>query len=507
MKKTKTNPKALGATEKIRPMGPVLGGKEKRPSPNKFVGCSAEVDLEDKDILDELAEPVGLSKSLMPLKTLNKDKGAGLVLRSGYVLTGEWHYLLRAQASSLDLATYQSIRIRMAGSCEGYKYATAIEFPLVKDIPIVKRIVRLLKPDLDEYAIKLTSSPYKKFEGSKQEVLKQLTEFDQELGVKQAPVQSAVMSYWRSNELQEGAGAAPRFGKISELNSRMGAGLILANDQVIVGSSHYSLQSFADSQVEGRDCKDAYLANGAVRIRLQGSCDGFARYTEIEFGNTDGSTFARVRRALEEVQGPQNNYNIECTQGHYFQFTGHKDDCFDALEFWESKQTKAFSTMSFWHESKNVKASLQEKFNSYRVRKAGFIPCYISEDAVLHMLFVKSSNAIYSGAAWQIAKGHVDGKEGFLSAAIREAKEETGLRMENLDAGTVQQVWAGQLTGDIETYDFAVYAGLVHDPKNFEATDYEIAGTRWMTAEEFNQEGKPNQQNIVSVCAKKFNEN
>ena len=219
MKKTKTNPKALGATEKIRPMGPVLGGKEKRPSPNKFVGCSTEVDLQDKDILDELAEPIGLSKS------------------------------------------------------------------------------------------------------------------------------------------------------------------------------------------------------------------------------------------------------------------------------------------------KNVKASLQERFNRYIVRKAGFIPCYISEDGVLHMLFVKSSNAIYGGAGLQIAKGHVDGKEGFLAAALREAKEETGLRMENLDAGTVQQVWAGKLTGDIETYDFAVYAGLVHDPKNFEATDYEIAGTRWMTAEEFNQEGKPNQQNIVSVCAKKFNEN
>jgi len=148
---------------------------------------------------------------------------------------------------------------------------------------------------------------------------------------------------------------------------------------------------------------------------------------------------------------------------------------------------------------------LREALRNFISTKAGFIPyCRDSENGKIYMLFVKSSDPAYGGSKWQISKGMVDAGEKPIDTALREAQEEMGLNKANIKNGTIQLGWQGRIAGDIEEYDLAIFIGEIISKTGFGKPDFEIAGTRWMTIQEFFQEGRRSHQAVVNNCFQKI---
>ena len=120
------------------------------------------------------------------------------------------------------------------------------------------------------------------------------------------------------------------------------------------------------------------------------------------------------------------------------------------------------------------------------VYKAGFIPYFISDD-LIYMLFMKPSDPDYGGTKFQIAKGRCDDENSeqdtsLLDCALREAEEELGLLTENLIKETIKFV--------DEALGIAVYCGEVRNKDMFKEPHYETKETKWLTLEEFYNEGR-----------------
>jgi len=97
-----------------------------------------------------------------------------------------------------------------------------------------------------------------------------------------------------------------------------------------------------------------------------------------------------------------------------------------------------------------------------------------------------------------ISKGGIDDGEDELSAAIREAKEELGLRESNM----IETPWCFfsefvKLTSS--SYDLDLYACQVSSAsrKDFDKPCYETKFTVWMTRDRFNEIGRKDHKPIV----------
>lgn len=128
--------------------------------------------------------------------------------------------------------------------------------------------------------------------------------------------------------------------------------------------------------------------------------------------------------------------------------------------------------------------------------KAGLIP-YIEEDGEILMLFMVTSDAHYGGPDPMISKGHVDAGENTEQAAIREAEEELGLKQSNM-VGKPALGWSGTLKGMEATYPFEVYSVRVKDKNDFGKFHYETASTHWLTMQQFFDQGRRSQIEIVT---------
>jgi len=132
--------------------------------------------------------------------------------------------------------------------------------------------------------------------------------------------------------------------------------------------------------------------------------------------------------------------------------------------------------------------------------RAGFLP-YVIEDDEPVFYFMKPSKAKFGGAQFQIAKGGLESGETSLDAALREAKEELGLRRSNVKDDTVQLVWRGKMRGAEEVYTMSVYMGEIKKKDNFKEPTHETAETAWLTAKDFVKKGRQPQQHIVRKAA------
>ena len=123
------------------------------------------------------------------------------------------------------------------------------------------------------------------------------------------------------------------------------------------------------------------------------------------------------------------------------------------------------------------------------ITKAAFIPYY--EDKIL---VCKSSNPMYGGPDFALAKGMIDPGESEMDAAIREAQEELGLRSINIK-GSVKHL------GNFKTFSYilSVYWAEVHDPDAFDDPCWEIAETKWMTWKEFRETGRSKHRPVVDA--------
>lgn len=147
---------------------------------------------------------------------------------------------------------------------------------------------------------------------------------------------------------------------------------------------------------------------------------------------------------------------------------------------------------------KKTTKSLLEKFNNFEIKKAGIIPYYRDNKGQLRMLFVIPSDPAYGGDKFQIAKGHIDGQETPLQAAIREGMEECGLKQNNIKG--VKLGWNGMILGYTESSEMSVFVAEVKDPVDFVKFGYEVSKTKWLTPEEFASSGRASQKQIVASC-------
>lgn len=122
-----------------------------------------------------------------------------------------------------------------------------------------------------------------------------------------------------------------------------------------------------------------------------------------------------------------------------------------------------------------------------KIHRAGVVPFYIKNDKVL-MLFMKPSNEEYGGEKYQLIKGKVEKGESNHEAAFREAEEESGLKSSNVNNFFRIGVFLGRTT---------VYAAEIHDPGDFGEHTDETASTRWMTLDEFLEDGRKLHKNVV----------
>ena len=130
-----------------------------------------------------------------------------------------------------------------------------------------------------------------------------------------------------------------------------------------------------------------------------------------------------------------------------------------------------------------------------KVQRGGVIPYHFDDSGDIKMLFMKPSNAKYGGSAWQIAKGKVEDGEDAETGAFREAEEELGLFVPNTTNKKKLGVFLGRMT---------VYIAEVIDPSPSKFGDFtdETEATRWMTLDEFAEEGRDLHKPVVKAAAR-----
>ncbi len=129
--------------------------------------------------------------------------------------------------------------------------------------------------------------------------------------------------------------------------------------------------------------------------------------------------------------------------------------------------------------------SVDEKKN-----RAAMIPFYIKDDE-FHFLFMRPSDQNFGSLEYQIAKGMIDDGETELDAAIREGKEELGLKETNIE--NIHKI--GKFN------PMTVYACSVHNIDDFDEPHYETKDTKWLTEKEFTEIGRKWQKFIVNITS------
>jgi len=129
-----------------------------------------------------------------------------------------------------------------------------------------------------------------------------------------------------------------------------------------------------------------------------------------------------------------------------------------------------------------------------KIYRAGVIP-YIIEDGQLQMMFMKPSKTKYGGSDFQIAKGKYEEGETAVEAGMREAKEELGLFGGNVEHLDELGVFMGRTT---------VFIAAIKDKDMFGEPHFETAKTKWMTPEQFQQEGRGLHKPVVKAATRKI---
>jgi len=115
-----------------------------------------------------------------------------------------------------------------------------------------------------------------------------------------------------------------------------------------------------------------------------------------------------------------------------------------------------------------------------KIMRSGVLPYYIEENTV-KMLFMRPSDPKFGGDTFQIAKGKQEEGEDSQTAGLREGKEELGLF-----SGNIEEIHnLGKFLGRTD-----IFVVKITDPQLFGDPCFETAETRWMTLEEFQNEGR-----------------
>jgi len=130
--------------------------------------------------------------------------------------------------------------------------------------------------------------------------------------------------------------------------------------------------------------------------------------------------------------------------------------------------------------------------------RAGIIPYYKDEKTQqIVMMFMRPSDPKFGGDRLQIAKGKIDPGEATLAAALREGNEELGLREKNISHLEL----LGQYLGRTSVFVCKV---RTTDPALFDSPMFETGETKWLTLDEFLEQGKDLHFPIVKAAIRKI---
>ena len=108
---------------------------------------------------------------------------------------------------------------------------------------------------------------------------------------------------------------------------------------------------------------------------------------------------------------------------------------------------------------------------------------------------MKPSNPKYGGELFQIAKGKVEYGETPIVAAKREAYEEIGLRLDNIDT----EHHLGTFLGYTD-----IYYGRIKDKERFDMYGYETGETKWINVNDFPKIGRSIHIPIIRLVTKEI---
>lgn len=135
-------------------------------------------------------------------------------------------------------------------------------------------------------------------------------------------------------------------------------------------------------------------------------------------------------------------------------------------------------------------------YQPIRVYRAGLIPYHIDEDTGrIKMMFMRPIPEVakWSGDVFQMAKGKIEEGEEAEAAAVREAREELGLFIGNVEMISEVGNFLGRTT---------VFVAKVKSMDMFGLPTDETEETAWMTEEEFLIDGRELHHPVIQACVR-----